>query len=212
VPPQSVPPRVGRPRRFDFDTERQLLVDAAITVMTRDSYPEVAVADILAEAGVSTRSFYRHFDSKEALFVAVMRRDAEVVGESLDRVVRQAPDPCSAVEAWLDEYLAGFYEPGLAPRTMLYASAGVRTSPAVIAAHAELQQHIVNSLIKALRAGNRSGQLRSLHPREDAMTIMALVAVGVGLSGRRRTRRAAKEHVIRFAWPALGIFVQPHTD
>jgi hypothetical protein len=34
------------------------------------------------------------------------------------------------------------------------------------------------------------------------MTIRALVAVAVDLSGRRRSRRAAREHVIRLAWPA----------
>jgi hypothetical protein len=35
------------------------------------------------------------------------------------------------------------------------------------------------------------------------MTIPALVAVAVDTSSRRRSRRAAREHVIRFAWPAL---------
>jgi AcrR family transcriptional regulator len=205
VPARADASRAGRPRRFDFDTERQLLIDAAMAVMTREFYPEVGIAGILREAGVSTRSFYRHFDSKDALFVAVMHRDAELVGRSLSRVVGDAPNPRAAVEAWLDEYLDGFYEPKIAPRTMLYASAAVRTSPAVITAHTELQQEIVSSLVKALRAGHRSGHVHSPHPVEDAKTILALVAVGVGLSGRRRTRRAAKEHVIRFAWPALAI-------
>lgn len=37
------------------------------------------------------------------------------------------------------------------------------------------------------------------------MTIRALVAVAVDLSGRRRSRRAAREHVIRLAWPALAL-------
>jgi AcrR family transcriptional regulator len=93
MPARHMPPRLGRPRRFDGDTERQLLMDAAIKVMTVDCYPEVVVADILAEAGVSACAFYRHFDSKEALFVAVMRRDAELVGQSLDRIVNDAADP-----------------------------------------------------------------------------------------------------------------------
>ncbi|MGO9151694.1 hypothetical protein [Mycobacterium sp.] len=107
--------------------------------------------------------------------------------------------------AWLDQSLDEFYEPKRARRIMLYTSAGVRTSPGVIAAHAELRRNIMKSLVKALRAGHRSGQLRSPHPLSDAMTIRALVAVAVDHSVRRRSRRAAREHVIRFAWPALAL-------
>ena len=63
----------------------------------------------------------------------------------------------------------------------------------------------MNCLVKAPRAGHRSGQLRSPHLLRDAMTIRALFAVAVDLSGRRRSRRTAREHVIRFAWPALAL-------
>jgi AcrR family transcriptional regulator len=197
--------RLGRPRRFDGDTERKLLMDAAIKVMTKGDYLEVAIADVLAEAGLSTRSFYRHFESKEALLVALMRRDADKVGQSLDRVVADAPDPASAVTAWLDSYLAGFYEPKRARRTTLYSSPGARTSQAVNAAHAELQQVVVRSLVTALRAGHRSGALYSPDPQHDAMTVLALTNTAVGIAGLRRSRRAARDHIMRFAWPALGL-------
>jgi hypothetical protein len=63
----------------------------------------------------------------------------------------------------------------------------------------------MNRLVKAPRAGYRSGQLRSPHLLRDAMTVRALFAVAVDLSPRRRSRRAAREHVIRFAWPALAL-------
>ena len=42
MPAGHMPPRLGPPRRFAGDTERQLLVDAAITVMTVDCYAEVS--------------------------------------------------------------------------------------------------------------------------------------------------------------------------
>ncbi len=50
----------GRPRRFEPADELRRLFDAALVVMQRNGYADVAVADILAEAGLSTRSFYRH--------------------------------------------------------------------------------------------------------------------------------------------------------
>lgn len=196
---------LGRPRRFDGDTERRLLMDAAINVMPGRDYLEVAVADVLAEAGLSTRAFYRHFESKEALLIALMRRDAESVGQSLDRAVDRATDPSLAVAEWLDGYLAVFYEPHRASRTTLYSSPGARASPAVVAEHAELRQIVVRSLVSALRAGHRVGALHSPAPHRDAMTVLALVGVAVGPPGGFRTRKGARTHVMRFAWPALGL-------
>ena len=52
--PRALP---GRPRRYGPDEELRLLFDAAIEVMRRNEYGEVTVAEILTEAGVSTRSF-----------------------------------------------------------------------------------------------------------------------------------------------------------
>jgi AcrR family transcriptional regulator len=205
---QQDSPRLGRPRRFDGDTERGLLMDAAIEVMTSGNYLEVSVGDVLAAAGVSTRSFYRHFESKEVLLIAVMRRDAEAVGELLDRAVSEAHDPAAAVQAWLDNYLNCFYEPKRARRTTLYASPAANSSPAVIAEHAALHQILARSLTKALRAGHRAGALHSPKPHDDAMTVLALVSVAVNQRGdvvMTRTRKAARDHVMRFAWPAIGL-------
>ena len=155
---------LGRPRRFDAETERRLLMDAAIRVMTGSDYLDVTVADVLAEAGLSTRSFYRHFETKEALLIALMGRDAAAVGHLLDRAVDRAGDPVGAVTAWLDGYLAVFYEPGRSRRTMLYASSGARVSPAIVAEQAELRQVVVRPLMRALRAGHRTGVLHSPAP------------------------------------------------
>ena len=152
---------MGRPRRFDGETERNLLMDAAIEVMTGSDYLEISVGDVMAAAGVSTRSFYRHFESKDALLVAVMRRDAEAVGQLLDHAVSSAPNPAAAVQAWLDGYLGCFYEPKRARRIALYASPGANASPAVVAEHEALHQILVRSLTKALRAGT-PGACRAL--------------------------------------------------
>ena len=70
-------PRAGRPRRFEAEDELRILFDAALVVMERNGYHDAAVADILAEADLSTRSFYRHFESKDQLLCALYRREAE---------------------------------------------------------------------------------------------------------------------------------------
>jgi AcrR family transcriptional regulator len=45
---------------------REALRKAALSRFQRDGFDETAIADIAADAGVSERTFYRHFPTKEA--------------------------------------------------------------------------------------------------------------------------------------------------
>lgn len=199
-------PPVGRPRLFEDETERRMLTDAALRVMARTGYSEMSIDDILAEAGLSTRAFYRHFESKPALLDALMLREAESSGRSLARVVAKAPDPVAAVEAWLDRYLEVYYEPRRAERAQMLAAAvgrGARLSD-------EMRKTIRNissrPLVEALRAGHESGLLDSPSPEVDAYSIHDLVSTYYGATGMSPPDRdAARAHVMRFAWPALGL-------
>jgi AcrR family transcriptional regulator len=60
------------------------LVAAARQAFARDGYSGVNIADICEAAGIATGSFYRHFETKDAIFVAAVRSVADVVGAELD--------------------------------------------------------------------------------------------------------------------------------
>jgi AcrR family transcriptional regulator len=183
-----------------------MLVDAAIRVMSDTDDAPLSVADVLTEAGLSTRAFYRHFDSKEALVETLMLRESVSVGRSLARVVAQAPDPVAAVDAWLERFLDVFYEPRRARRAALLSSAAYRESRPSAQMMQEMRRISCAPLVDALRAGHEAGLLHSPTPEADAYSIYNLVtasvdASDVGESDRERTRA----HVERFAWPALGL-------
>src|ERR1700753_3383937 len=89
----STAPRSGRPRRFEAEDELRLLLDAALVVMARNGYTDAAVADILREADLSTRSFYRHFESKDQLLCALFRREADAAADRLEARVDAAASP-----------------------------------------------------------------------------------------------------------------------
>ena len=108
MPGPKAPPttRAGRPRRFEAEDELRILLDAALVVMERNGYADAAVADILREADLSTRSFYRHFESKDQLLCALFRREAEAAAARLQAKVDAAPHPRAALDAWIDEILS----------------------------------------------------------------------------------------------------------
>ena len=99
--------RAGRPRRFEAEDELRILLDAALAVMERNGYVDAAVADILREADLSTRSFYRHFESKDQLLCALVPpgggggRGAPATPRSM-----RPPSPRAALDAWIDEILS----------------------------------------------------------------------------------------------------------
>src|SRR5271154_7613498 len=91
--------RAGRPRRFEAEDELRILLNAALVVMERNGYADAAVADILREADLSTRSFYRHFESKDQLLCALFRREADAAAARLRAKVDAVDTPRAALHA-----------------------------------------------------------------------------------------------------------------
>src|SRR6202011_339336 len=75
-----VPPRT----RADAD-ERADIIEAAYACLSAPHEAPVSVAAILDGAGLSTRAFYRHFASKDELFLAMLKRDSDAVARRLQR-------------------------------------------------------------------------------------------------------------------------------
>lgn len=70
------------------EATRRRILDSAVDLFSELGYGETGLADVLARAGVSKGAFYYHFDSKEAVAVAIIedyrRRNAEAVLERID--------------------------------------------------------------------------------------------------------------------------------
>jgi AcrR family transcriptional regulator len=60
------------------------LLAAARDAFAQHGYAGVNIADICAEAEMATGSFYRHFQSKDAIFVAAVRSVADQISDDLD--------------------------------------------------------------------------------------------------------------------------------
>jgi AcrR family transcriptional regulator len=82
--PHQLPPgRHGHTRQFVESNQRQRILDAVADVVSFAGYAAMSVEDIIATAGVSRRTFYDHFKSKEEAFLTAY----DTVGVALfDRV------------------------------------------------------------------------------------------------------------------------------
>jgi AcrR family transcriptional regulator len=118
---------------------RASVVEALLTLNQQGNLRPTA-RDIAAQAGVSLRSLYVHFDDLEALFVAASRRHGERLNEMLPAIV---------TEGDLDTRLDAF----LARRNRLYELGnGVRRAAQLQEPFSPALQHALATGRKALRA------------------------------------------------------------
>jgi AcrR family transcriptional regulator len=197
----------GRPRRFEAEDELRLLFDAAFSVMEQNGFQDMTVADILAKAGVSTRSFYRHFGSKDELLCAMYRREAESAAERLQTAVDKAGNPRQALETWIDAIVSIGHNRKKAARAAVLGS----SSAARAEGYADETRHAAKLLCAPLEAilseGARDGSFPAADPETDAPLIQAVTMAAAGLSplhAGKWTRPHARDHVLSFCLRALG--------
>ena len=90
-----------QPDTADGD-DRGCIIDAAYDCLSEPHSGPIPVAAILQRAGVSTRAFYRHFESKDELFLAMLREETDALAERLDRICRRvAGGPAEQLNAWI---------------------------------------------------------------------------------------------------------------
>jgi AcrR family transcriptional regulator len=73
------------------DARRVRLVEAALDAFHADGYPGTSIEQLCMEAGVSTRSFYEHFKSREQLLIALHDDLNARALEAVARAVAAAP-------------------------------------------------------------------------------------------------------------------------
>jgi AcrR family transcriptional regulator len=82
------------------DSQRSRILAAMIDAVGRDGYQAARVADVIAHAGVSRKTFYEHFEDKEHCFIAAYQ-------QSLARLLSVTLDAFEAQDEWVDSLRAG---------------------------------------------------------------------------------------------------------
>src|ERR1700761_3700027 len=81
---------------------RRTIIAAASEALREQGVRGLSIAAVLDRAGLSTRAFYRHFESKDQLVAAVFLEMAHAEKRRLQRKMARAADPVEAVAAWID--------------------------------------------------------------------------------------------------------------
>ncbi len=100
----------ARPRGGLADKRRAILA-GALTVFARDGYTRASIDAISAEAGVSTRTLYNHFQDKARLFQSVIQDSATRAADAQVAIIDRYLSKVTELEPDLIEFGLAFVAP-----------------------------------------------------------------------------------------------------
>jgi AcrR family transcriptional regulator len=201
---------VVRRRRKKLDPDpgvRDALVDTAAAIVRDEGIPSVSIARVLERAGLSTRAFYRHFDSKVALVSAVFLQMARIETRRLKRKMAATSNPADAVVAWIDGRLdlafndqirSDLRQMSLEAQTQMFAA------PELVG---DAYGEILRPLVEQLEKGRASGLFPDIDPEADALSIHGAIWASVERQWATGDceQSAVREQIIRFCIRGLGV-------
>ena len=150
---------------------RARLLSAAQALIEEGGYGAASVVAIAERAGLAAGTLYRHFSSKEELFVEVFRsvcaREEQAMREAAER-----HDPAGTAAGRLETVLATFAERALRNPRLAWALLAEPVDPRVDAERLAYRERYAALIGETLRAGIAAGELP---PQNAELTAAALV-------------------------------------
>jgi AcrR family transcriptional regulator len=138
--------RHAAPREVVRESQRGRLLAAMATAVGEKGYGAVAVADVIAGAGVSRRTFYEHFDNKEECFLAAYDAGVDAMLGAIDDAIGEAvaDGPLAIARAGTARYLETLAANPAFARTFLVEvlAAGPRALERRAAVHARFAEQL----------------------------------------------------------------------
>jgi AcrR family transcriptional regulator len=162
-------------RRAIARDEIERLVAAALSLIERTGHLDPRVSDILAEAGLSNQAFYRHFQGKHELLVAVLDDGIRGLADYLARRMAAATTPTDSIREWIRGMAAQSQDPAGAHATRPFALARGTLAESFGAEVSRSRAQMTAPLRRALEAAVASSDLPYANPADDAERLYLLM-------------------------------------
>lgn len=185
--------------RLSASDRREQLLEVAIEAFAARGYHSTSMNDVAAAAGVTKPVLYQHFDSKRALYIALL----DEVGKRItDAVLAATKNTDSGKEQTRVGFIAYFNWAADNPREFqLLFGSNDRTDSEFLAMTHDLENSLACAIAPLINA-----EINSRHQRTLALGLIAL-AIGVShhliAEGEPFNPNEIAEQVFQFAWAGL---------
>lgn len=177
----------ARPQRLQaqIDLRRKGVLDAARAVFERLGIEGASIREIATQAGYTPGAIYAYFESKEAIYAALLAESLERLNTAVSSAGADESTPAGLLQAkagaWFGFYTGHPCDLDLVFHLVLGCQARGVT--------AELNRQLNDRLYDALRPCEQALQAMGLSPEEALRENAALFAHGVGVLLLRHTGR-----------------------
>ena len=190
---------------------RRAILAAASKSVREQGVRGLSIAAVLDRAQLSTRAFYRHFESKDQLVAAVFTEMARVEMRRLRRKMASAASAVDAVAAWIDGRLDLAFDENI-KSDLRYLSSEAQSQ---IFASPDLVQPayavMLEPLIEQLQRGLEHDVFHDIDPVTAAQSIQGVVWACTERQWATGDcdRAATRERVLHFCLRGLGVAPAP---
>ncbi|MEU1291784.1 TetR/AcrR family transcriptional regulator [Streptomyces sp. NPDC005840] len=195
-------------KRMPRAVREQQMLDAAVRIFGRRGYMAASMDEIAELAGVSKPLVYLYLNSKESLFTACIRREAEALVEAVRAGVRRELPADRQLWEGLDAFFTHTSRnpDGWAVLHLQARTHGEPFAAVVTAMREEIVVFVTQLIVDAAREAHRDPHLPG---REVAGLAEALVGAAESLAAWANatpgtTARQAAATLMNFAWAGLG--------
>lgn len=164
-------PRLKAPQR------REQLIEVATKLFAKFGYEAATTAAIAEAAGVTEPILYRHFKSKQELFIAITRAMSQQTLASWASLIKQGTNPAEQLSLIAKEFpnhlrsLSDAYH-------VIHGALATTRDKRVLSVMREHYSDIEKFFVKIIRAGQESGLFRAdLDPKIPAWQ---MIHIGIG--------------------------------
>jgi AcrR family transcriptional regulator len=164
-------------RRLKAPQRREQLIEVATKLFAKSGYDATTTAAIAEAAGVTEPILYRHFDSKQELFVAIVRNVSELTMAHWREIIGEVTDPAEKIRRIAEEFpehvrhLADAYH-------VIHGALATSRDRKVAAVMKEHYAQIEKFFVQIITTGQSAGIFRpQLDPKGPAWQ---LIMTGIG--------------------------------
>ena len=176
--------------RLPTEARQAEIVAAALHLVRATSPPLVTTAEIAAVVGVSQGAVFKHFPSKDAIWVAAMKWVRQRLLAKLDEAARAETSGVLALEAVYRAHVAFVIAHPGAPRVIFHELQQPADSPAKQEVRALLQAYR-QLLLDQFKGGMKSGELPTGLDPEAAATLFVGIVQGLVMQSMLTGKPAA---------------------
>lgn len=188
------------------------ILEAARTLFVEKNYANVTIADIAAQANVSTGALYHHFSSKEDIYLQMMHHYLQEIRKNMEAATKDTSGSCR--ERLYQSNLAFVQLPDELGRVLglVRRDINIFTDPMRGELIRAYQSVIPEPVEAILRDGIASGEVKAYDARLLSWELVAMVEVT--LSPYSRSVIGGPEETVQFVLDLLldGIAVREETD